>query len=268
MYKKYWIFNITSRLLELLVLVVCYKTEYLSIMSLIIIELIFCIFNGLISYKKTLKPISYLYKILKTSDFSNIDFDKFDKVEEFGTKEVSYIIRKFKFLIDIIEDKVNDINDMTYVSEHDELTSCYNTLRLNKVIPDYEQCKCLCVIFADVNNLKKMNDTLGHTAGDKLLRNTSKALSFWTMHNGDVYRVGGDEFMVVIPDTDYKVCKKLINKWYSTIGDLGFDKVDFECRLSYGVSFAKGHIDFEDLRKEADSYMYQMKTEIKSEEPR
>lgn len=271
MNRNFIIFSVVLNLIKLVLLSVLYVYGHLNLWLLLLIEVICWGISLCISYMKSIKPISYLYNILKHTDLSNLDYDSFENVQEFGTTEISYIIKKVKRLVDVIEDKDNTLDDVLYTSEHDELTGCYNMLRLNKYIDDYEKCKCLCVIFVDVNNLKKMNDTLGHTAGDKLLRKASKALRFWETYHADVYRVGGDEFMIVVPDTHYKVCKKLVEKWYCTVGDLSSNEVDFKCLLSYGVAFSEGDHDFNKLREEADLAMYRMKIELKSkdgEEPR
>lgn len=266
MNRNFIIFSVVLNLIKLVLLSVLYINEYLSLWLLMLIEIICGGISLVVSYMKSVKPISYLYNILKNTDLSNLDYDSFENVQEFGTTEISYIIKKVKRLVDVIEDKDNTLDDVRYISEHDELTGCYNMLKLNKSICEYEKCKCLCVIFVDVNNLKKMNDTLGHTAGDKLLRRASKALRFWESYHADVYRVGGDEFMIVVPDTSYKVCKKLVEKWYSSIGDLSSEEVEFKCLLSYGVAFSEGNINFNKLREEADLAMYRMKIELKNKD--
>lgn len=219
-----------------------------------------------ITYKYVLNPVYSLYKALKDIDFSAdiINFNTVDNLNETGCTETKYTIQRFKYLLDIITERINRYNNATFRGEHDELTGCYNKLRLQKYKTSYEVCSQYAVIFIDVNNLKKMNDTFGHGAGDALLRHASNRLNFWTNY-GDVYRMGGDEFMIVVTDKSQEAIFSLINKWYPTVGQLNRDSDGFKCLLSYGVAFGTNGDNFDTILKEADDKMYEMKVRIKKE---
>jgi diguanylate cyclase (GGDEF)-like protein len=107
-----------------------------------------------------------------------------------------------------------------------------------------------------------MNDEFGHEAGDALLRSAANHLNFWNNH-GDVYRMGGDEFMVVVKNQTPEAMNKLVNMWYPTVGQLNRDTDGFKCVLSYGLAFGTKGCNFDSLQKQADDKMYEMKVALK-----
>ena len=227
------------------------------------IDMILCI---LVIYLVLLKPLDSLYISLRDIDFDRdiIDFSKLDSLQLSGAKEVKFLQNKFKYLLDIITERINRVNSQTYKSEHDSLTGLYNRTHLEVVKTTYEMQEKFSIIFVDVNNLKKMNDEFGHEAGDALLRNATRRLNFW-INYGDVYRVGGDEFMVVVLNRDSSYVEKLIDMWYTNVGVLNRDSDGFKCALSYGVAHGVKGSSFDIVQTEADERMYNMKVSIKKE---
>lgn len=219
---------------------------------------------GFIVIKLIVKPLSDLHKALSYIDFDKdiIDFSKLDCLEPSGLKEVKFTISKFKYLLDIITERINRVNSETYKSEHDGLTGCYNRVRLENMKSTYEVAQSVAIIFIDVNNLKKMNDIFGHEAGDSLLKAAAHKLNFWNNH-GDVYRMGGDEFMIVVINKKPDYVERLIRQWYPTVGQLNRDTDGFRCVLSYGTAYGYQGCNFDNLQKQADENMYTMKVAIK-----
>ncbi len=235
---------------------------------IIIVVLILCIIANIIVivrlYKDYCKPLYALWNAIKDIDFDSntIDLTKLDLLEPSGAELSRSIIKKFKSLSDIICVRIDNLNKVVSISEHDKLTGCYNRLRLEKFKHNYTTHDRFNIIFIDVNNLKKMNDINGHEAGDILLRKSAEKLSFWKKY-GDVYRLGGDEFLVVVVDKTQQELKKLIDTWYPTVGILNRSTDEFKCVLSYGVSIGRSGDDFDDLMSKADDNMYNMKKAIK-----
>ena len=117
----------------------------------------------------------------------------------------------------------------------------------------------LCLIFLDVDMLKKANDTLGHAAGDELIIATSKCIQTAFGDVAECFRMGGDEFLIAMtlkPDAIQEriaLFDRLVAQWRGRYED--------GLTVSYGVVTASEHPDlnFEALLKAADEKMYQRK---------
>ena len=103
---------------------------------------------------------------------------------------------------------------LRYLSEVDALTDLYNKNNFEEKIKNLnkEDFHPLGIIMGDVNDLKLINDTLGHLEGDKLLRSISNVLKSSCCESGYVFRWGGDEFIILVPNADEFKCDKLIKK--------------------------------------------------------
>lgn len=237
---------------------------YLTVFAICCILIEALLLVGIFIVRWVILPINDLYESLQAIDFEKdiIDFSKLDSLEARGIKEIRVITTKFKYLLDVITERINKVNNETYKSEHDALTGCYNRVRLENIKGTYEYSQLIGIIFIDVNNLKRMNDEFGHDAGDALLKSASVKLNFWNNY-GDVYRMGGDEFMIVIRDKRQEYIESLIKKWYPTVGQLNRNSDGFKCVLSYGTAYGSRGCDFDALQKQADDNMYEMKVALK-----
>jgi diguanylate cyclase (GGDEF)-like protein len=257
---KFLIFIIFSVGLEIFgILKIC--SNFNQVVYLVII---FSIADVVFILAEILIPIVKLYNALKAVDFNEsvVDFSKLDSLDPSGFEEIRKITEKFKYLLDIITERINKINKATFKSEHDGLSGCYNRVRLESVKNTYELAKSVAVIFIDVNNLKRMNDEFGHDAGDSLIKSAANKLSFWDAY-GDVYRMGGDEFMIVILNQPPKRVNEILDRWYPTVGQLNRSSDSFKCVLSYGVAFGQKGCNFDEVQKQADDRMYEFKVAIK-----
>ena len=121
----------------------------------------------------------------------------------------------------------------------------------------------LCIVMADINGLKQVNDTLGHKAGDELITGTSECLSAAFDGIDTIYRVGGDEFCIIMTDTieNAQNClsdlDKLISQWHG--------KYVNSLSLSTGVASSEKHEDIDSVLTEADRKMYEYKNRYYSE---
>lgn len=208
--------------------------------------------------------VKRLFKVVRKIDLeeSTIDLSELYGLKVNG-KYTKILPDKYIMLADAVTDRVEQVNKVKERGMIDNLSGCYNRdyLELRKGI--YYESECVFVLFVDVNNLKKMNDTYGHDAGDALIRSCAGALRFWRKY-GDVYRVGGDEFIVVVVNKPLNWCERKVKEWYSGVGVLNRSNDEFECRLAYGYSFGGTNTDFSQLESEADERMYKHKKEIKS----
>lgn len=104
--------------------------------------------------------------------------------------------------MDITERKKNE-EELQYISCHDVLTGLKNRRCFEKILKEIDVAENLplSVIFADINGLKMTNDIFGHTAGDELIKKIAEILQTSCRADDVIGRVGGDEFIVLLPKT-------------------------------------------------------------------
>lgn len=103
-------------------------------------------------------------------------------------------------LRDVTDEKAHK-NEIEYLSNHDQLTGLYNRRFMEQMLSELDQPKYypLGIIMLDVNGLKLINDSFGHKVGDELLVKVSQILLRVKKNDEFVVRIGGDEFVVIIP---------------------------------------------------------------------
>ena len=120
----------------------------------------------------------------------------------------------------------------------------------------------LCVILLDVNNLKQINDTLGHEKGDELITTVGRNVLTLTDVNKKGYRIGGDEFVIIVENPQEGEVDDLLQKCEELVAMKS--KTDTTV-LSVAVGYACGEgKNIDKIIKEADQLMYQKKNEQKT----
>ncbi|PKL21978.1 MAG: hypothetical protein CVV48_05165 [Spirochaetae bacterium HGW-Spirochaetae-4] len=134
---------------------------------------------------------------------------------------------------DITERKKTE-SELLYLSYHDHLTELYNRRFFEEELVrlDTVENLPLSVIMCDVNGLKLVNDSFGHDSGDALLRNAAKTIGCVCREGDVIARIGGDEFVVVLPKTSAEETVLIANR----IKELASkEKVaNIELSISYG----------------------------------
>ena len=85
------------------------------------------------------------------------------------------------------------------VSRTDELTGLGNLRQMKAMERSYKRCREIGVWYFDVDHLKQVNDTEGHSAGDRLLIRFAAQLRECGVPGARAYRIGGDEFLLIVP---------------------------------------------------------------------
>jgi diguanylate cyclase (GGDEF)-like protein len=117
----------------------------------------------------------------------------------------------------------------------------------------------------DLNNLKKTNDTYGHAKGDEMLRSVSNLLLFCFGKNGNIYRIGGDEFCVItkaMPDSE---AKKYLSRLQERLNQENKKTPLCPLIVAYGFSTSNSKFGFgiDESFAKADNLMYEHKFQIK-----
>ena len=114
------------------------------------------------------------------------------------------------------------------------------------------------VVMADINGLKEANDTLGHEAGDELIIGAAECLRKSFDGIETVYRLGGDEFTVIMEKSETEA-KKCLERLEKICADWKGQFVN-GISISYGAASAEEFSDLDSLLKSADQRMYQYKS--------
>ena len=178
----------------------------------------------------------------------------------------------FKGIIRDITERKNIEQELQHLATHDTLTGLPNRLMVGQLLDHAIQSahrynRQLAVFFVDLDRFKTVNDSLGHDAGDRLLKEVAARLRQSLRHVDVVGRLGGDEFIILIEDfQDVKQLEILAHKILATVMQPMF-LLGEECRVtaSIGISVFPQHgRDEQSLMKNADIAMYFAKEEGKN----
>ncbi|MFZ5597463.1 MAG: PAS domain S-box protein [Bacillota bacterium] len=209
------------------------------------------------------QTMSYVLKALKTGRIQLFDFQLSveGKKREYearivvcGENEVLDIVRD-------ITDRKRMEKELKYLSLHDPLTGLFNRAYFEQEMARLQGGRQAAgIILCDVDGLKLVNDTLGHEAGDNLLVTTAKVIK-GAFRSGDmVARIGGDEFAVLLANSDRAAVEKAGERTREAISR--YNMSDPEQPLSISIGIAAGSspgLSMADLFKEADNNMYREK---------
>ena len=153
----------------------------------------------------------------------------------------------------------------------DELTQIPNRRYFNAQFPSiWKECveknTPLSLLMIDVDHFKNINDTYLHEAGDEVLKKAASLMTEALTENDLLIRFAGDEFIIVLPDSDEKKAKKFGQKLVSSINKapLGISRLpeDFHISLSVGIAIFPSHTkNQEELLIKADQALYLSKDE-------
>ncbi|MBW3604195.1 MAG: GGDEF domain-containing protein [Actinobacteria bacterium] len=146
-------------------------------------------------------------------------------------------------------------------ARRDSLTGVHNRLGWQEAVEDFRRDRrggTASVVMLDVDDLKQVNDEHGHRAGDDMLRAISNALLASTRSRDIVARIGGDEFAVLLPETDADDCASVVARFSDRIDEL--EPIgDRPVAASLGWATCSASDDLDWVMREADRRMYHAK---------
>ncbi len=169
-----------------------------------------------------------------------------------------------KIFVDMSSGAEN-LSKAVYAANHDSMTQVLNKGSYTAMEGKFRSCGSVCVIYFDVNNLKLMNDTLGHEKGDQVIRSAAEYIRGLMTPADYCFRMGGDEFLMVMTECSYRAIDALAERLEADspyILNPEEDKI--HCALSYGYAYAKGEYSYDALLTEAEENMYAKKNELKA----
>jgi len=156
--------------------------------------------------------------------------------------------------------------ELEFLARHDSLTGLPNRLLFAEQLQAaVEESACqqqqLAVLFIDLDRFKNINDSLGHRAGDRMLQTVAIALRTLLPAGSQLYRQGGDEFIVLLPQTTPDAAMSIAQLLKESLGEpLIDDDSTFLTTASIGISlFPDDANDGETLLRHADAAMYAAK---------
>jgi len=160
---------------------------------------------------------------------------------------------------DITERKEQE-KEVEYLSYHDQLTGLYNRRYMEDSIKrlDEERNLPLCIMMIDVNGLKMANDAFGHKMGDRLLVTAAEILKSVTRADDILCRVGGDEFMLILPETDSEAATKIKKRISERSRESLLDSVVVSLAVGFEIKISAFQ-DINDILRQSDSNMYKDK---------
>lgn len=235
--------------------------------AMFMLSVIFIIVFAVYLSRKILRPIRHMadYALFLSGDDSASEAG--DSAYVFDTKrkdEIGRLADAFQKIFVDMNSGAEHLSQAIYDANHDGMTQHFNKRFYHSMEDNFKNCDSIAAIYFDVNNLKLMNDTLGHERGDYVIKAAADYIRGFLGEGDYCFRMGGDEFLVILTNCTYRKADKFIDRLNADSPFILSRREDsIKCALSYGCAFAKGDYSYEDVLTEAEENMYAKKTELK-----
>ena len=152
-----------------------------------------------------------------------------------------------------------------YYASYDIMTGVYNRRTGLDILESLfekhtKERRDLTIVYADIDNLKQVNDTLGHSEGDRLIISVAQVLKKNIRNTDYIVRLGGDEFLLVLPDCDINKAQKITNRINENLSDLYLKHRKYEYKVSFGfATIEELYSNADEMVAFADIKMYENK---------
>lgn len=197
-------------------------------------------------------------QVLEYSLLTLTGYDDFEaRIVPNGNSEVVAFVRN------ISERKIYE-NQLEYFSKHDRLTGLYNRAFFEESLASFHKNNNypISVIAADIDGLKLINDALGHKTGDDMLISLKNILKKFSNSDNILARIDGDEFAIVLSQTDAKAAEIIANAILDEVENYNNANSALPLSLSLGVSTAPfpDNESILNLLNHAETSLYRNKT--------
>jgi diguanylate cyclase (GGDEF)-like protein/PAS domain S-box-containing protein len=222
-------------------------------------------------FPEEIKEIEHKIELINTKKISNFALDR-RLIKPDGSIVWAYTtIAPFNFeeedsntrllcMIEDVTDRRKAEQEILYLSYYDQLTGLYNRRfyveELHRI--DVDRNLPITLVMADVNGLKLTNDAFGHQAGDKLLKDIAEIIKSQCRADDIIARIGGDEFVLLLPKTGQDQAERLIGRIKTAIAE---DKCQpVVCSVSFGWDTKKDSTEeIDKIYTNAEDMMYRHK---------
>jgi len=155
-------------------------------------------------------------------------------------------------------------NEAERIARIDILTGIYNRRAFYEMAPKYiaaakRSNRPLSVVMLDIDHFKSINDTYGHAVGDIVLVSIANMIKHEIRESDIVGRLGGEEFVILLPDSDRDGAFKIVERLRQKVQSMNFPGYDFNVTSSFGIVLNTAHESIDRLLKNADSALYDAK---------
>jgi diguanylate cyclase (GGDEF)-like protein len=243
----------------------------LVFLSITILLILVSIFFGILIHKHLVIPIVKLNEIINQTKKSGKLPQKRINYNSIKVTEIKNLTKSFFSMAQKIDKFTKELHKSKDAaiekSITDSLTSLYNREYMDKKLTELihqsnKNNEDLSLMIVDIDFFKKVNDTYGHLVGDIILREVANILKAKTRSTDLLIRYGGEEFIIILPNTNKENAINLANKLNNEVEKVIFD--DLNCSnitISIGVSSCKLNDTQESFIKRADDALYQAKNE-------
>jgi diguanylate cyclase (GGDEF)-like protein len=175
--------------------------------------------------------------------------------------EVNQLAGDFRKMTDSLSQA---LADMAHLARQDTLTGVCNRRRIMEYLEEeFLRAKRygghFCVLFYDLDKFKKINDELGHNIGDEVLLEVTKMVQGLIRQTDHIGRWGGDEFLLILPQTDLETATSVAGKIGETVAASIFSSARQRMTISVGVAEFSPQDSIQQLIARVDDALYRSK---------
>ncbi|MFK5883064.1 MAG: MASE3 domain-containing protein [Candidatus Izemoplasma sp.] len=150
--------------------------------------------------------------------------------------------------------------ELIHLGYHDQLTNLYNRRYYedNIVKIDCPKNYPITIVVSDINGLKLMNDAFGHTSGDKILTSVAKVFTDRCKEADLIARIGGDEFVIVMPKTSGSEAEKIIKEINRKLNKITINAIPISISFGFETKIKKSE-DIQKIFRTAEDFLYRVK---------
>lgn len=208
------------------------------------------------------KGIESIEKAIATGEIQSFEYSlNFPKgVHFFETRIIKSTKEEALAIVRNITEQKKSLLRIEYLSYHDQLTGLYNRRFFEEELKklDTEENLPFTIVMIDVNGLKLVNDVFGHLVGDELLKKVSDILKRECRLDDVAARIGGDEFIILLPQTTSEETEKIVRRIYKSIKNEKMENIIISVSIGWETKTSKEQL-IDDIFIKAEDYMYKRK---------